>query len=793
MLLKIRKTVFSDSTKSQAAPHIFLVLCAYTVITSAYTGIFFGMKEMALRFVLSLAIIAIHVAAERSPLSKDLTAFISPILIAAILIFGAFIFNGDGLLFIYLSCIAMISLTYFAARGLAAYIITFGAATLILLFVFRINLLGEDFSMIYNAISFIASMGLNALVYSFCIFCIKLLAKEEAANKAKSAFLSTMSHEIRTPMNAILGITEIQLQNENLNENGREAFGKIYTSGYLLLGIINDILDLSKIEAGKLELIVSKYEIASLVSDTAQLNMMRIGSKPIEFELYVDENLPTLLMGDELRVKQILNNLLSNAFKYTAKGTVKLSVSAGNIGGEKDEAMLMISVSDTGQGMTEEQVGKLFDEYSRFNMEANRTTEGTGLGMSITRNLIRLMNGEIAIESEPGKGSTFTVSIPQGKIGGEVLGAEMAENLHLFRTSSRAQMKRVQITREPMPYGSVLIVDDVETNIYVARGLLTPYGLKIDSADSGFAAIEKIKDGNIYDIVFMDHMMPQMDGIETTQKIRAMGYTHPIVALTANAVAGQADIFLGSGFDDFISKPIDVRQLNTVLNGLIRDKQPPEVLEAARREAEEEANRLDGAEITPADSGAINADSPSHTDIDPAFAEIFVRDALKALATLEGIRDRGDYNVDDDLRAYVINVHGMKSALANIHETELSEFARKLEEAGREEKMEIIKSETTSFLASLRSFVEGLIPEPEGEGADPADEDKQFLREKMLAIKSACEEYDENAADGILSQMKEKQWSQTTKTALNKIAEHLLHSDFDEAVKIVEVLLSAEN
>ena len=611
----------------------------------------------------------------------------------------------------------------------------------------------------------------------------------EAANKAKSAFLSTMSHEIRTPMNAILGITEIQLQNDNLDKSLKEALGKIYASGDLLLGIINDILDLSKIEAGKLELNIAKYEIASLVSDTAQLNMMRIGSKPIEFELYVDENLPTLLMGDELRVKQILNNLLSNAFKYTAEGTVTLSVSAEIAEGSDDAANLVFSVSDTGQGMTPEQVAKLFDEYSRFNMEANRTTEGTGLGMSITRNLIRLMGGEIIIDSEPGRGSTFTVNLPQGRIGEDVLGAEMAENLHQFRTSNRAQMKRVQISREPMPYGSVLIVDDVETNIYVAQGLLTPYGLKIDSADSGFSAIDKIKDGSEYDIVFMDHMMPQMDGIEATQKIRAMGYKLPIVALTANAVAGQADVFLGNGFDDFISKPIDVRQLNVVLNKLIRDKQPPEVLEAARREAaEQHAAEQDGGPLS-ADGGGGRRDGddtdwltggPAGHDVDPHFAEIFVRDALKALAILEEIRDTGGYGDEDNLRSYIINVHGMKSALANIKETELSAAALKLETAGREGLIGTIEADTPAFLASLRSFVGTIMPAPDGDAGETDDEDPSLLREKLLELQAACEEYDEGAMEEALAELEGKAWSRPTKDLLSALAEHLLHSDFDE-------------
>ena len=592
----------------------------------------------------------------------------------------------------------------------------------------------------------------------------------EAANKAKSAFLSTMSHEIRTPMNAILGITEIQMQNDSLDQSVKEALNKIYASGDLLLGIINDILDLSKIEAGKLELITAKYEIASFISDTAQLNMMRIGSKPIEFELYVDENLPVYMMGDELRVKQILNNILSNAFKYTAEGTVKLSVSSEAINNNKNQAILVVSVSDTGQGMTKEQVNKLFDEYSRFNMEANRSTEGTGLGMSITRNLIRMMEGEIFIDSEPGEGSTFTVRLPQGLVDNQVLGSEMAENLHQFRTSSRAQMKRVQITRELMPYGKVLIVDDVETNIYVAKGLMTPYGLNIDSADSGFAAIEKIKDGKVYDIIFMDHMMPQMDGIETTQKIRAMGYTKSIVALTANAVAGQADIFLGNGFDDFISKPIDVRQLNAVLNKLIRDKQPPEVIKAARNQSQNKPE-------TPAN------DNAAQQAMNARFAEIFARDAAKSLAALEAIdAKKGVYN-EDDIRTYIIHVHGMKSALANMKKLDLSSVAFKLEQLGRDGNTGLIASETPAFIKSLRAYMEELKPKNENARDETTEENKSYLRESLLTIKTACEEYDESTADKLITELRKKTWPQTINDLLGTIAEQLLHSDFDEIVE----------
>jgi len=324
----------------------------------------------------------------------------------------------------------------------------------------------------------------------------------EESSKAKSEFLAKMSHEIRTPMNAILGITEIQLQDNTLGQVTRDALERIYNSADLLLGIINDILDLSKIEAGKLELNSSQFDIASLIHDTVQLNMMRYESKPIEFKLEVDEILPLIYYGDELRIKQILNNLLSNAYKYTQEGRIIFKISSEHIEPESDfkyapDTIVIFTITDTGQGMTEEQVSKLGSEYSRFNMEANRKTSGTGLGMNITRNLLMLMNGVITIESKPGVGSSFIVRLPQKCLDHEPIGRELADNLMQLNLANVTKLRTVQIKREFMPYGNVFIVDDVETNLYVAKGLLASYGLSIDTAMSGFDAIEKIREGNI--------------------------------------------------------------------------------------------------------------------------------------------------------------------------------------------------------------------------------------------------------------------------------------------------------
>jgi len=619
---------------------------------------------------------------------------------------------------------------------------------------------------------------------------LKLMAKKqadaEAANLAKSTFLAKVSHEVRTPMNAILGITEIQLQDETLPQNTQEALGSIYNSGYLLLGIINDILDLSKIEAGKLELSLVNYDVPSLINDTVHLNIMRYDSKPIEFILQVDENIPTTLFGDDLRIKQILNNLLSNAFKYTNSGKVTLSVTCEARQGEAAGIILVFRVTDTGQGMTAEQLSKLFEEYTRFNTEANRATVGTGLGMAITKYLVKMMNGTISVESEPGKGSAFTVRMPQGTVDGSgVLGRELAENLKQFRLGKAEQMKKApQIMREYMPYGKVLIVDDVETNLYVAKGLLAPYGLTVETVRSGFEAIEKIKDDAVYDIIFMDHFMPEMDGIVTTKKLRELGYTRPIVALTANALAGQAEMFAENGFDDFISKPIDIRQLNAALNRLVRDKYPAETVEAARR-----------LKVTPgkvsANGNAANgnyANDVSQPSINPELVRFFTEDAEKAVAALETLlRKKEDGYGEEDIKTYIINVHAMKSALANIGEKALSDIALKLEQAGRAGNTAVMIGETTAFMDSLRTVIEKIKPKDVDKGGETMDaDDRYYLLEKLTVLQEACAEYNKKAAKAVVVELRQKTWPRPVNELLDAISDRLLHSEFSEAAGIAK-------
>ncbi|MCL2718645.1 MAG: ATP-binding protein [Lachnospiraceae bacterium] len=606
------------------------------------------------------------------------------------------------------------------------------------------------------------SVIIGVMLYVHDITELKRAVDEaEAANKAKTNFLATMSHEIRTPMNAIIGTTQIQMQKDNLPDEYMEALKNIYNSGNSLLGIINDILDMSKIETGKLELNLAEYDIPSLINDAVQINIIRIGSKSIKFALDIDSNLPLKLYGDELRLKQILNNLLSNAIKYTESGEIKLSV---NHTVEDGDILLYFVVEDTGQGMTLENRARLFSEYTRFNAEANRNTEGTGLGLSISKKLIEMMDGTIWAESEYGKGSVFMVMIKQKSVDNDIIGTELAEQLCNFKFRGKSQDINLKFVREPMPYGKILVVDDIETNLYVAKGLLAPYGLNIETVDSGFAAIEKIQSGKVYDVIFMDHMMPKMDGIETTIKLRESGYKEIIIALTANVVVGQSQIFLENGFDGIISKPIDVNQLNNILNKYIRDKQSPEVIEAARKQSEN-----------------VKAEPETKPGADSELLSIFNRDAKKSLQLINSIFQTIESVSDENLRLFIVNVHAMKSALANIGKKEVSNLADILEQAGKKQDITTIANETPLFIEMLQMIITEIDEQLDESSNSVVDSDPEFLCSTLKRITEACDEYDDQAAEEALAELKEMVWSKDTKDLLNKIKEHILHSEFEEA------------
>lgn len=384
-----------------------------------------------------------------------------------------------------------------------------------------------------------------------------LMHQAEASNEAKSAFLANMSHEIRTPMNAICGMTDMLLD-ENLSEQGRECAATIKASGEGLISIINDILDFSKIETGKMPIICEEYYFASMVHDVMSMMDVRTKGKPVELVANVSDSVPRKLYGDIGRVKQVIINIMGNALKFTHEGKVTLRVSWQQE--ENDLGRLYVSVTDTGIGIKEEDIGKLFNAFEQVDMKKNRGVEGTGLGLSISKLLVENMGGSIQVESEYGKGSTFSFDIVQ-----KVIDASPCEY-----SKNRKGIERKQfVINFAAPKAKVLVVDDNKVNLRVAKGLLKKFGVVPDLVDNGQDSVEMIRKQVHYDLVFMDHMMPELDGIEATKMIRAIGtpYTDmlPVVALSANAVKGMETEFLVSGMNDFLPKPIDLAMLGKIL------------------------------------------------------------------------------------------------------------------------------------------------------------------------------------------------------------------------------------
>jgi signal transduction histidine kinase/CheY-like chemotaxis protein len=522
----------------------------------------------------------------------------------------------------------------------------------------------------------------------------------KTANEAKSNFLANVSHEMRTPMSAIIGLSELMLGENEVHGEAREKLDKIYSAAMTLLNIINDLLDISKIESGKFELVSDVYDLPSFINDTVTLNIMRIAEKPIDFKLSIDKSLPSKLIGDDLRVKQVCNNLLSNAFKYTREGTVEWRISSER---EGDFVWMTCVVKDTGIGIKPEDLSKLFSDYSQVDTKSNRRIEGTGLGLALARRMIEMMDGSIQVESEYGKGSTFTARYRQKFVSDETIGAEVVENLKNSNYSQNQLHTKARFVRVQLPYARVLVVDDVPTNLDVARGMLKPYGIKVDCVDGGQEAIDLIRKEEIkYSAIFMDHMMPEMDGVEAVRIIRSEIETDyakniPIIAMTANAIVGNEEMFLRNGFQAFIAKPIDIMLLDSVIRHWVRDKSMENGHDTRQTEAKEQ-NRQGPLAVPGLDLEECLERFGGDEDVLREVLGSYVRNTPVMLEKIRTV-------THEDLDGYVVIAHGIKGSSQGICANDVGKLAEALEHAAKTGDFAFIEANNDAFLRAIEELI----------------------------------------------------------------------------------------
>ncbi len=525
---------------------------------------------------------------------------------------------------------------------------------------------------------------------------IELAEKFAVASQAKSQFLANMSHEIRTPINGIMGMNSIlldELSDGNLEEVRHSAMN-INSASQTLLSIVNDILDISKIESGKMELIPVKYEIFSVLNDCYNMTLSRAEEKGLKFVMDVDNNIPSILYGDEVHFRQIINNFLSNAVKYTRAGQVTLRLR--ELSRENDAVKLSIEVSDTGMGIRKEDLDKLFDNFTRLDEKRNRNIEGTGLGLSLTEKLVKLMGGEIKVTSEYGKGSTFSVTLSQ-----QIINPTPVGNFHDRYEEFINQKKKAEIQID-LSGANLLVVDDVDMNIQVVKGMLKRTHAEIDTAFSGMECLEKIRLRH-YDLILLDHMMPEMDGIETFEQIKSnkdhKNSDTPVIILTANAIVGAKESYVKKGFTDYLSKPIRRNELIAMLHKYLPQKKTlgndSESLSDASKENSSLQDRFPMLDVKTG-MGYCMDDEDFYVEILQTYFEDNKRDLISDAYEAENWKDYETY------------VHALKSTSLNIGAVTLSEHAKALEYAAKEQNYDYIREHHQSVFQEYCELLKAL-------------------------------------------------------------------------------------
>lgn len=619
------------------------------------------------------------------------------------------------------------------------------------------------------------------LIFNYIIlrsYNVKLSEAAEAANqanKAKSNFLSTMSHDIRTPMNAILGLNEMVLR-ESREEETLAYSESIRTAGNTLLSLINDILDLSRIEAGRMEIINVDYSLVSLLNDLSNMVKGKAEEKGLKFRLDVDRKIPRILNGDEIRIKQIITNILSNAVKYTKEGSITFRVGFEKEDGKPDLIKLLISVTDTGIGIKQEDMKLLFQAFERIDEAENRNIEGTGLGMSIAESFLELMGSRMEVVSEYGKGSTFSFEIEQGVKEWTPIGD--------FEEAFRRSVSERKKYRESFtaPNARLLVVDDTPVNLSVFSSLLKSTKVRIDKALSGDEGISLYRRQH-YDIIFLDHMMPEKDGIETLKEMKAVVDTPngetPVICLTANAISGMREMYIKEGFDDYITKPLDPDRLEAMLlHYLPKDK----VEAAAEDEIENEYNisdflfEIDGLDVN---TGIKHCKSRG------AYMEtlkVFLDTAKNNADEIERYRDEGD------IENLTIKLHALKSTARVVGALKLGDLAERLEAAGKSGDKRILEEQTGDILAEYRKLVKAL--EPLNETDDEGGKERPLIsgkdiEEAYAAIAGFLDSFEYDSVVNIVDSLKGYRFPEGEEARFEALKKAVDNFDYDEVPGIL--------